>query len=80
MFGGLHLLRFQEDKFLLKFGSQRDYEYADGRDYTYHGERVQLGGMATLLWWAMRFKWDFDVHFRHYQDRNVFSVILSWSY
>ena len=72
MFGVLHLLRFQQDKYLIKFGFQKDYEYADGRDYTYHGERIQLGAMATLPWWAMRFKWDFDVHFRHYQDKNVF--------
>jgi len=72
MFGVLHLFRFQQDKYLLKFGFQKDYEYADGKDYTYHGERVQVGGMATLPWWAMRFKWDFDIHFRHYYHKNLF--------
>ena len=72
MFGFLHLFRFQQDKHLLKFGFQQDYENADGRHYTYQGQRVQAGAMVTLPWWAMRAKWDVDVHFRHYRARNEF--------
>ena len=72
MFGFLHLLRFQQDRHLLKFGFQQDYEYTDGRNYTYVGQRIQLGAMTTLPWRALRFKWDMDVHFRHYQSKNVF--------
>jgi len=72
MFGFLHLFRFQQDKHLIKIGFQQDYEYTDGRNYTYQGQRIQAGAMYTLPWWAIRAKWDFDVHFRQYTHTNVF--------
>ena len=72
MFGFLHLLRFQQDKHLIKFGFQQDFEEADGRHYSYQGQRVQLGAIYTLPWWDMRAKWDFDVHFRRYYNTNFF--------
>jgi tetratricopeptide (TPR) repeat protein len=72
MVGFLHLFRFQQDKHLIKLGAQLDWEYTDGRNYTYYGERLQAGAMYTLPWWAMRAKWDFDVHFRHYKNTNLF--------
>jgi tetratricopeptide (TPR) repeat protein len=72
MFGFLHLFRFQQDKHLIKVGFQQDYEYADGRNYTYQGRRLQAGAMVTLPWWALRAKWDFDVHFRNYTSTNLF--------
>ena len=72
MLGFLHLFRFQQDKHLIKFGFQQDYEYADGRHYTYQGQRIQAGAMYTLPWWSLRAKWDFDVHFRQYQNTNIF--------
>jgi tetratricopeptide (TPR) repeat protein len=72
MFGFLHLFRFQQDKHLIKVGFQQDYEYTDGRNYTYQGRRLQAGAMVTLPWWALRAKWDFDVHFRNYTSTNLF--------
>jgi hypothetical protein len=72
MVGFLHLWRFQQDKHLIKVGFQQDYEYADGRHYTYQGQRLQAGAMYTLPWWGIRTKGDFDVHFRHYQNTNIF--------
>jgi tetratricopeptide (TPR) repeat protein len=72
MFGFLHLFRFQQDRHLIKLGFQQDYENADGRHYTYQGQRIQAGAMVTLPWWALRAKWDVDVHFRHYRARNEF--------
>jgi tetratricopeptide (TPR) repeat protein len=72
MFGFLHLFRFQQDKHLIKLGFQQDYENADGRHYTYQGQRIQAGAMVTLPWWAIRAKWDVDVHFRHYRVKNEF--------
>ena len=71
MVGFLHLFRFQQDKHLIKLGFQQDWEYADGRHYTYQGQRIQAGAMYTLPWWAIRAKWDFDVHFRHYRRERV---------
>ena len=72
MFGFLHLFRFAQDRHLIKLGFQQDYEYADGRHYTYQGQRIQVGAMYTLPWWSVRAKWDFDVHFRQYQNTNIF--------
>ena len=72
MVGALHLWRFAQDRHLIKIGFQQDWEYADGRHYTYQGQRIQAGAMYTLPWWALRAKWDFDVHFRQYQNTNLF--------
>ena len=72
MLGFLHLWRFQQDRHLIKVGFQQDYEYADGRHYTYQGQRLQAGAMYTLPWWNLRAKGDFDVHFRQYQNTNLF--------
>ena len=72
MIGFLHLFRFQQDKHLIKLGFQQDWEDTDGRNYAYNGRRVQAGVMYTLPWWALRAKWDFDVHFRQYAYKNVF--------
>ncbi len=72
MIGFLHLFRFQQDKHLIKLGFQQDWEYADGRDYSYKGQRIQAGALYTLPWYALRAKWDFDVHFRQYSNTDVF--------
>jgi hypothetical protein len=72
MVGFLHLFRFAQDKHLIKLGFQQDWEYADGRHYTYQGQRIQAGAMYTLPWWRIRAKWDFDVHFRQYTSTNLF--------
>ena len=72
MIGFLHLFRFAQDKHLIKLGFQQDWEYADGRHYSYNGQRIQAGAMYTLPWWALRAKWDFDVHFRQYSNTNLF--------
>ena len=72
MVGFLHLFRFAQDRHLIKLGFQQDWEYADGRDYTYQGQRIQAGAMYTLPWWNLRAKWDFDVHFRQYSNTHAF--------
>jgi tetratricopeptide (TPR) repeat protein len=72
MVGFLHLFRFQQDKHLIKFGFQQDWEYTDGRNYSYHGRRIQAGALYTLPWYGIRAKLDFDVHFRNYLETNVF--------
>ena len=72
MVGFLHLFRFQQDRHLIKVGFQQDWEYADGKHYTYNGQRIQTGALYTLPWYAMRLRWDFDVHFRQYLHKNQF--------
>ena len=72
MFGFLHLFRFEQDRHLVKLGFQQDFEDADGRHYSYQGQRLQLGAMYTLPWWNLRARWDLDVHFRDYKSTNKF--------
>src|SRR4030095_13077744 len=72
MVGALHCWRFEQDRHLIKLGFQQDWEDADGRHYSYQGQRIQAGAMYTRLWWALRVKGDFDVHFRQYKNTNLF--------
>ena len=70
MGGILHLLRFAQDAHLIKGGYQYDVEQAQGRNYSYHGHRILLGGQYTLPWYGIRLFYDFDLHLRDYDNRN----------
>jgi tetratricopeptide (TPR) repeat protein len=70
MGGVLHLLRFAQDKHLVKGGYQFDVEEAQGQNYSYHGHRFLVGGQYTLPWYGIRLYYDFDVHLRDYRHRN----------
>jgi Tfp pilus assembly protein PilF len=70
MIGALHLLRFAQDKHLIKGGYQFDVEDAQGRNYSYHGHRLLAGAQYTLPWHGIRLYYDFDVHLRNYTHRN----------
>jgi tetratricopeptide (TPR) repeat protein len=71
MGGILHLLRFAQDRHLIKGGYQFDVEDAQGRNYSYHGHRFLAGVQYTLPWYGIRLFYDFDVHLRDYQNRNT---------
>jgi Tfp pilus assembly protein PilF len=70
MVGLLHLLRFSQDRHLIKAGYQFDVEDAQGRNYRYHGHRLLAGAQYTLPWYGMRLYYDFDVHLRDYPHPN----------
>lgn len=71
MIGATHVFRFAEDRHYIRVGYQFDYEDADGRNYTYAGNRFLAGGQYTLPWGSTRLKYDFDLHQRHYQHANT---------
>ena len=71
MIGGTHVFRFAEDRHYIRVGYQFDYEKADGRNYTYAGNRFLAGGQYTLPWGSTRLKYDFDLHQRHYLHANT---------
>jgi tetratricopeptide (TPR) repeat protein len=76
MIGFTHVFRFSNDRHLLKIGYQWDFDDTEGpnrrgRDYSYHGNRVLVGGQYTLPWFGIRLTDDFDVHLREYLHRNV---------
>ena len=77
MVGLSHVFRFAQDKHYVRVGYQFDYENADGRNFTYAGNRFLAGGQYTLPWGSTRLKYDFDLHQRHYQHANTLLPILN---
>ncbi len=77
MVGLTHVFRFAQDKHYVRVGYQFDYENADGRNFTYAGNRFLAGGQYTLPWGSTRLKYDFDLHQRHYQHANTLLPILN---
>jgi len=71
MVGLTHVFRFAQDKHYIRVGYQFDYEKADGRNYTYAGNRFLAGGQYTLPWGSTRLKYDFDLHQRGYLHANT---------
>jgi tetratricopeptide (TPR) repeat protein len=77
MVGFAHVFRFAQDKHYVRVGYQFDYENADGRNYSYAGNRFLAGGQYTLPWGTTRLKYDFDLHQRHYLHANSLLPVLN---
>jgi tetratricopeptide (TPR) repeat protein len=71
MIGLLHVLRFAQDRHLLKFGYQFDYETAQGSNFAYLGHRFLVGAQYTLPWYNVRLMYDFNLHHRNYQNKHT---------
>jgi tetratricopeptide (TPR) repeat protein len=71
MIGGTQIFRFSEDRHYLKIGYQFDWDDTIGQNYEYTGNRITAGGQYTLPWYAIRLRYDLDVHFRNYQNPNT---------
>jgi tetratricopeptide (TPR) repeat protein len=71
MIGGTQLFRFSEDRHYVKLGYQFDWDDTVGQNYEYIGNRIVAGGQYTLPWWAIRLRYDLDVHLRTYQHTNT---------
>ena len=77
MVGLTHVFRFAQDKHYVRVGYQFDYEKADGRNFTYAGNRFLAGGQYTLPWGSTRLKYDFDLHQRHYLHANTLLPVVN---
>ena len=77
MVGFTHVFRFAQDRHYIRVGYQFDYEKADGRNYTYAGNRFLAGGQYTLPWGSTRLKYDFDLHQRHYLHANTLLPVVN---
>jgi tetratricopeptide (TPR) repeat protein len=77
MVGLTHVFRFAQDKHYIRVGYQFDYEKADGRNYSYAGNRFLAGGQYTLPWGSTRLKYDFDLHERHYLHANTLLPVVN---
>ena len=77
MIGLTHVFRFAQDKHYIRVGYQFDHEQADGRNFTYAGNRFLAGGQYTLPWGSTRLKYDFDLHQRHYLHANTLLPVVN---
>jgi tetratricopeptide (TPR) repeat protein len=77
MVGLTHVFRFAQDRHYIRVGYQFDYEKADGRNFTYAGNRFLAGGQYTLPWGSTRLKYDFDLHQRHYLHANTLLPVVN---
>ena len=71
MVGFLHAFRFRQDKYIVRMGYQHDTEAAEGSSFAYSGNRLQLGGQATLPWYDLSLRLDYEVHWRAYNHTQV---------
>ena len=72
MVGPVHVFRFAGDRHLFRIGYQFDIEDAEGSDFSYTGHRALTGGQYTLPWGDTRLRYDYEVHFRSYDNVNTF--------
>ncbi|MDZ4344730.1 MAG: tetratricopeptide repeat protein, partial [Candidatus Binatia bacterium] len=72
MVGATHFYLFEKGRHYLKLGYQYDAEPAEGENWSYRGNRLLTGFQYTLPWWDIRFRYDLDFHWRHYQNRTIF--------
>jgi len=77
MIGGTHVFRFAEDRHYIRVGYQFDLENADGRNYSYQGNRFLAGGQYTLPSGSTRLRYDFDLHQRHYRHANTLLPVVN---
>ena len=77
MVGLTHVFRFAQDRHYIRVGYQFDYEQADGRNFSYAGNRFLAGGQYTLPWGTTRLKYDFDLHQRHYLHANSLLPVVN---
>ncbi len=67
MGGLLHVFRFVDDRVLIRAGYQHDNESTSGTDFSYAGNRLQVGGQVGLGW-GVTVRYDFDIHWRDYKN------------
>jgi tetratricopeptide (TPR) repeat protein len=70
MIGPLHVFRFANGRHLIQLGYQYDFEDAQGKDWTYSGQRALAGGQYTLSWGDIRLVYNLDLQWRAYKYNN----------
>jgi tetratricopeptide (TPR) repeat protein len=70
MVGPTHFVVFDEGRHYFKLGYQYDFDDAEGKDWTYAGNRLVTGGQYTLPWWDIRLRYDLDLHWSFYRYDN----------
>ena len=71
MVGPLPFFLFEEGRHFIKLGYRFDCEDADGKNWTYRGNRLLFGFQYTLPWWDIKLRHDLDFHWRSHQSKNT---------
>ncbi len=69
--GLMHAFRLASDKLLLRIGYQYDNESTEGAAFSYRGHRLLSGAQLQLPWGNMSLRYDYDVHWRNYKNRQT---------
>jgi len=72
MLGVLHAFRFDSDRLILRIGYQYDNESTEGGPFSYQGDRLLTGGQLKIPWGGMTLRYDYDVHWRDYKNKQTF--------
>ena len=70
MLGVIHAFRLASDRLILRIGYQYDNESTKGSAFSYRGNRLLTGGQLQLPWGDMSLRYDYDVHWRDYKNRQ----------
>jgi len=71
MLGFIHAFRLASDSLILRIGYQYDNESTKGSAFSYRGNRLLTGGQLQLPWGDMSLRYDYDVHWRDYKNRQT---------
>lgn len=73
--GVIHAFRLASDRLILRIGYQYDNESTKGSAFSYRGNRLLTGGQLQLPWGDMSLRYDYDVHWRDYKNRQTTATI-----
>jgi hypothetical protein len=77
MLGVVHAFRLASDRLILRIGYQYDNESTKGSAFSYRGNRLLTGGQLQLPWGDMSLRYDYDVHWRDYKNRQTTPTITN---
>ena len=75
MLGVIHAFRLASDRLILRIGYQYDNESTKGSAFSYRGNRLLTGGQLQIPWGGMSLRYDYDVHWRDYKNRQTTPTI-----
>ena len=73
--GAIHAFRLASDRLILRIGYQYDNESTEGSAFSYRGNRLLTGGQLQIPWGDMSLRYDYDVHWRDYKNRQTTPTI-----
>ena len=70
MVGALHFFLFDQGRHYIKVGYQYDFNDAEGKNWTYWGNRALVGLQYMHPWWNIQFRYDLNLHWRFHKSEH----------